>query len=397
MRIARGSIDRPLPVWIIIVICLAGGLWGFLALGRLEDPAFTIKQAVVETRYPGASAQQVAEEVSEPLESAIQKMSEVERIESVNRPGVSLIDVHVRSGFEGDDLPAIWTKLRARLGDAAMRLPPGVGPPVVNDGFADVFGLYYAVTADGFTDAEKHRLAAFIRRELLAVEGVADVGVDGLPEEAVFIEPKTALLVNLNVPPQAIAAAIANANSVVEAGSTDAVRIAAPAGSDTVSQIAGLSVGVSGETVNLVDLATVSRGRQSDPGLIVRFDGVEAFTIGVAGLATENIVTVGNRVERRLGELARDIPVGVEVHPIYQPAPGGRGGVERLSRQPGDVRRHRDVPAPCPVPGMARRRGRRNDASAHGRRNAPVHDDLLHRNGADFAGRADHRDGHARR
>ena len=318
MRIARSSIDRPLPVWIIILTCLLGGLWGFLSLGRLEDPAFTIKQAVVETRYPGASAQQVAEEVSEPLESVIQKLSEIDRIESVNRPGLSLIEVHVRSGFAGGELPAIWTKLRARLGDAALRLPPGVGSPVVNDGFGDVFGLYYAVTAEGFSDAEKHRLATFLRRELLAVEGVADVAVSGLPDEAIFIEPDLALVANLNVPPQALAAAIANANSVVESGSTDTTRIAAPAGSDTVSEIAGLSVGVGGETINLVDLAAVSRGRLSDPGLIARFDGVEAFTVGIAGLATDNIVAVGKRVEARLAELSRDIPVGVEVHPIYQ-------------------------------------------------------------------------------
>ena len=300
------------------MVCLVGGVWGFLTLGRLEDPAFTIKQAVVETRYPGASAQQVAEEVSEPLESAIQKMGEVERIASVNRPGVSVIDVHVDSAFDGSELPAVWTKLRARVGDAAQRLPPGAGAPRVNDGFGDVFGIYYAVTAEGFSDAEKHRLAAFLRRELLAVEGVADVGIEGLPEEAVFIEPKLALAVNLGVPPQAIADAIANANSVVDSGSTDTARIAAPAGSDTVAEIAGLSVGVGGETINLADIAEVSRGQQADPRLIVRFDGVEAFTIGVAGLATENIVAVGERVERRLAELDRDIPVGVELHTIYR-------------------------------------------------------------------------------
>ena len=318
MRIARGSIERPLPTWTIILICLAGGIWGFFSLGRLEDPAFTIKQAVVETRYPGASAQQVAEEVSEPLESAIQKLVEVDRIQSINRPGVSMIEVHVKSAVDGSELPAIWTKLRERLEDASQRLPPGVQAPLVNDNFGDVFGIYFAVTAEGFTDAEKHQLATFLRRELLAVEGVADVSIMGLPEEAIFIEPKLALTVNLNVPPQAIAAAIANANSVVDAGSTDTTRISAPSGSDTVSEIAGLSIGVGGERINLADIAEVSRGRQTDPRLIVRFDGVEAFTIGVAGLATENIVVVGERVERRLAGLERDIPVGVELHPIYR-------------------------------------------------------------------------------
>ena len=318
MSIARNSIDRPLPTWTIVLICLAGGIWGFLTLGRLEDPAFTIKQAVVETRYPGASAQQVAEEVSEPLESAIQKLAEVDRIASVNRPGVSLIEVYIKSAVAGSEIPAIWTDLRAKLRDAGQRLPPGAQAPKVNDGFGDVFGIYYAVTAEGFSDAEKHRLASFLRRELLAVEGVADVDVKGLPQEAIFVEPRLVLAVNLNVPPQVIAQAIANANSIIDAGSTDTVRIASPAGSDTISEIAGLAVGVEGETINLADLAEVSRGRQADPRMIVRFDGVEAFTVGVAGLASENIVAVGKRVERHLAELERDIPLGVELHPIYR-------------------------------------------------------------------------------
>ncbi|MCY4230233.1 MAG: efflux RND transporter permease subunit, partial [Alphaproteobacteria bacterium] len=318
MNIARRSIERPLPSWIIILVCLAGGVWGFLTLGRLEDPAFTIKQAVVETHYPGASAQQVAREVSEPLESAIQKLAEVERIQSINRPGVSSIEVHIDSRFAGSELPAIWTRLRARVEDAARQLPSGVEAPEVNDSFGDVFGLYYAVTAEGFADAEKHRLATFLRRELLAVEGVADVSVRGLPEEAIFVEPNLALAVNLTVAPQIIAAALANANSVVDAGSTDTALIAAPAGSDTVSEIAGLSIGVGGDRINLADLAEVSRGRQSDPDLIVRFNGIEAFTIGIAGLATENIVAVGKRVEQRLATLQRDIPIGVELHPIYR-------------------------------------------------------------------------------
>ncbi|MCY3982169.1 MAG: efflux RND transporter permease subunit [Alphaproteobacteria bacterium] len=318
MNIARRSIERPLPSWIIILVCLAGGVWGFLTLGRLEDPAFTIKQAVVETHYPGASAQQVAREVSEPLESAIQKLAEVERIQSINRPGVSSIEVHIDSRFAGSELPAIWTRLRARVEDAARQLPSGVEAPEVNDSFGDVFGLYYAVTAEGFADAEKHRLATFLRRELLAVEGVADVSVRGLPEEAIFVEPNLALAVNLTVAPQIIAAALANANSVVDAGATDTALIAAPAGSDTVSEIAGLSIGVGGDRINLADLAEVSRGRQSDPDLIVRFNGIEAFTIGIAGLATENIVAVGKRVEQRLATLQRDIPIGVELHPIYR-------------------------------------------------------------------------------
>ncbi len=322
MNIARASIDKPILTWLVILGCLLGGLWGFATLGRLEDPAFTIKQAVISTSYPGASAAQVAREVSEPLESAIQQMGEVDRISSVNRPGRSLIEVEIKPTYDGTELPRIWTRLRAKVQDAARDLPAGVGEPLVNDGFGDVFGLYYAVNAPGFSDAETHRLATYLRRELLAVEGVADVDLAGLPEEAIFVEPELVLSVGQNLPPQALVGAISEADSVVAAGSVSEnggrTIIEAPEGSDSVSEISGLSVGVGGEVLNLFDVAQVRRDRVEHPSLILRHDGDEAFSFGVAGLATENIVEVGKRVDARLAELFAEIPEGVELHPIYQ-------------------------------------------------------------------------------
>ncbi len=322
MDIARFSIDKPLITWLIMLGCLLGGIWGFNSLGRLEDPAFTIKNAVVTTTYAGASAEQVALEVSEPLESAIQKMAEVDKITSINQPGVSTIEIEMKATVPGSSLPEVWAKLRHRVGDAARNLPSGAGEPLVNDTFGDVFGIFYAVTASGFSDAEKHELATFLRRELLTVEGVADVDVAGLPDEAVFVEPYNALIVNLNVPPQAIANAIQTADSVVDAGGVDDAGgrtiIQAPDGSDSVSAIAGLSVGAGGEVINLIDIAEVNRGRKDNPRLIIRFDGEEAFTLGIAGLSDENIVEVGKRVDEKFAALQPEIPYGVNLHPIYQ-------------------------------------------------------------------------------
>ncbi|WP_324753287.1 efflux RND transporter permease subunit [Roseovarius sp. Pro17] len=322
MNIARASIEKPILTWILILGCLFGGLWGFSSLGRLEDPAFTIKQAVIVTAYPGASAEQVAREVSEPLESAIQQMGEIDTITSVNQPGRSMIEVEVKSTYDGNKLPEIWTKLRAKIRDAVNDLPPGVGAPRVNDGFGDVFGLYYAVTALGYSDSEIHRLATWLRRELLAVEGVADVDLAGLPEEAIFVEPELAISVAKNVPPQAVVNALASANSESPAGSVQGAGrrtlIEGPKGSDSVSEISGLSIGVAGDLLNLYDVAQVHRGRVEQPSLILRHDGAEAFSFGVAGLASENIVEVGQRVDARLAELFTEIPHGVELSPIYQ-------------------------------------------------------------------------------
>ncbi|WP_270725648.1 efflux RND transporter permease subunit [Shimia sp. Alg240-R146] len=322
MNIARMSIEKPIYTWLIILVFLGGGIIGFLNLGRLEDPAFTIKQAVVTTSYPGATAEQVAAEVSEPLESAIQKMGEVDRITSINSPGQSMIEVHIKSTVNGDELPEIWTRLRARMRDAARALPQGVGQPYVNDSFGDVFGLFYAITAEGFTDAEKHELATFLRRELRTVEGVADVEVKGLPEEAIYIEPNLALSVNQNVSIAAIANAIATSDSVTPAGTLTTesarTRIMTPDGSDTVDAIQGLSVGTGGKVVNLVDTSRVYRERKPNPGQIIRHNGVEAFTLGVAGLSTENIVEVGQRVDAQLTAMEANFPAGVELHPVYQ-------------------------------------------------------------------------------
>ncbi|MCB1350790.1 MAG: efflux RND transporter permease subunit, partial [Maritimibacter sp.] len=158
MNLARYSINTQIFTWIIILIALLGGTWGFLSVGRLEDPAFTIKQAVVVTGYPGASAEQVAREVSEPLETAIQQMEELDYLETINTPGQSLINVVTKMNYRGADLDRIWRDLRNRVADAAAHLPDGAQAPFVNDGFGDVFGIYYAVTAPGLSDTELHGL-----------------------------------------------------------------------------------------------------------------------------------------------------------------------------------------------------------------------------------------------
>lgn len=322
MSIARASIDKALITWLLMLICLLGGVWGFATIGRLEDPAFTIKNAIIITQYPGATAEQVAREVSEPIESEIQKMGEIDFITSSNKPGVSRISVNIESTFDGTELPAIWTKLRNRVQDAQRSLPAEAGTPIVNDNFGDVYGVFYAVTAPGFTDAETHEISAYLRRELLAVDGVADVALAGLPSEAIYVDANPAIFSNLGIAPTAMATALANTDTRTPAGSIvqngQDIRIQAPAGDATVDEIARLTIGVGGEVIDLLDIANVTRDRVQEPTEIIRFQGQEAFTLGVSGKADLNIVEIGQRVDARLAEIMRDIPAGVELHPIYQ-------------------------------------------------------------------------------
>ncbi|MCJ7872041.1 efflux RND transporter permease subunit [Phaeobacter sp. J2-8] len=320
MDIARQSIARPLYTWILILICLFGGIWGFNSLGRLEDPAFTIKVAVVVTQYPGSSAEEVASEVSEPIESEIQKMGEVKEIETMNQPGLSWITVTMQDHYDGTELPGIWTKLRNRVAEAP--LPTGATAPFVNDSFGDVYGIYYAVTAPGFSDSEINDLAEFLRREVLSVDGVADVVTAGVPNEIIYVEPDLALSTSLGISPAVMQSAIASSDEIVDGGAIENTEgrtlIQRPAGSDSVSAIAALSVGIGGQVINLSDFADVYRARETTPDQIIRHNGMDAFTLGVAGIGTENIVEVGNAVEAKLAELQDSIPLGVDVAPVYQ-------------------------------------------------------------------------------
>lgn len=322
MQIARLAIAKPLYTWLLILFCLFGGAAGYLGVGKLEDPVFTLKSALIVTPYPGATAAEVAIELSEVLEAEIQQMDEVDFITSSNTPGLSVIEVTIRDIYDGTELPQVWDDLRDRVADATGELPAGALPPTVNDGFGDVYGLLYAVTAPGYDDATVWDIATFLRRELLTVGGVANAEVLGLPEEAIFVEPSGRVLTALGVPPDVLLEAVAATDRIVPTGTADNarqdVRVNGPAPQDSVGEISALTFGFQGEVLNLTDVADVSRGRVDAPRQILRHNGTEAFTIGIAGLTSENIVNVGARVEARLAEITPLLPAGVTLAPVYE-------------------------------------------------------------------------------
>ena len=147
LEIARSSIERPVNTWLLVLLCLFGGLWGLDTVGRLEDPNFTIKQALVITAYPGATAVEVEQEVTETLESMIQQLPQLKRITSKSKPGVSEITVEIKDTYDQHTMPQVWDELRRKVNDAQRSLPSGTQPSIVNDDFGDVYGIFYAVTA----------------------------------------------------------------------------------------------------------------------------------------------------------------------------------------------------------------------------------------------------------
>ncbi|WP_339334238.1 efflux RND transporter permease subunit, partial [uncultured Maricaulis sp.] len=217
--LARVSIEKPVLTWIVILFCLIGGLTGFLNVGRLEDPAFTIKEAIIFTPYPGATAEEVEQEVTEALEIAIQQLGEVDEIRSESSPGISEIHVRIDQTIDSADMPAVWTRLRAKIRDAIATLPPGAGEPIVYDDFGDTYGIFYAVTAEGYSDSRIRDIARTLRRELLTVENVAKVAVEGEPDERIYIEIPQENLARLGLSFAALLEDLERENAVVTAGS----------------------------------------------------------------------------------------------------------------------------------------------------------------------------------
>ena len=324
MSISRASIRRPVAVWLAIVFCLIGGLWGLNTVGRLEDPSFTLKTALVFVPYPGATAMEVEEEVADVVESALQQMKQLDRVESKSMPGMAQITVEIEMTYGPDEIPQVWDEMRRRIRDIEGELPSGAQSPIINDDFGDVYGMFYAVTADGLSASEQRDLATKLRRDLVTVDGVAKIEVQGLAEEEIIISIPSARLTELGLPPDQILGIIADENQVFSNGEISEglsrLGVSVPPGYISVEGIEALRLGAPGEVgqIALYDIARVVREETERPSQIVRHNGTRAFTLGVSALVDRNVVEVGRSVEARLDQLKAELPDGVEIVPIYE-------------------------------------------------------------------------------
>jgi multidrug efflux pump subunit AcrB len=328
LKLVEYPIRNQVVSWMIVVLLLCGGLLSFLDLGRLEDPSFTIKQAVVVTAYPGASALEVEEEVTLPLENAIQQLPYVYFVRSISSNGLSQIEVEMKSIYRKQHLAQIWDEMRRKINDLAGSLPEGVAAPVVNDDFADVYGVFLAVSGEGYDYDELADFTDFLRRELVLVEGVGKVAVGGRREEQVIIEVDRARLTASGFSPEQIRGLLGSQNQVTDAGNLriadEYLRISTLAQGSTspMAQLGGLLLGNrNGQLVYLSDVAKLYKDYAQPPKHLYRFNGRPALTLGVSFAPGVNVVQVGEALHRRLAELEYARPVGMQVDSIYdQPA-----------------------------------------------------------------------------
>ncbi|HCG7228224.1 efflux RND transporter permease subunit VmeI [Vibrio parahaemolyticus] len=309
--------------WMVSLIFLIGGIAAFFGLGRLEDPAFTIKDAMVVTSYPGATPQQVEEEVTYPLEKAIQQLTYVDEVNSISNRGLSQITVTMKNNYGPDDLPQIWDELRRKVNDLKVTLPPGVNEPQVIDDFGDVYGILLAVTGDGYSYKELLDYVDYLRRELELVDGVSKVSVSGQQQEQVFIEVSMKKLSSIGLSPNTVFNLLSTQNIVSDAGAIrigdEYIRIQPTGEFQSVDELGDLLITESGAQglIFLKDVAEIKRGYVEVPSNIINFNGSLALNVGVSFSQGVNVVEVGKAFDRRLAELKYQQPVGVEISEIY--------------------------------------------------------------------------------
>ncbi|MCG6272185.1 efflux RND transporter permease subunit, partial [Vibrio vulnificus] len=190
MNLAGYTIAKRTSVWVLIALTLLGGYISYLKLGRFEDPEFVIRQAVINTPYYGATAQEVSDEVTDLIEGAVQSLQELKEVKSVSKQGMSEVTVEIKLEFaqSSAELQQVWDKLRRKISDVQRQLPPGAGPSIVNDDFSDVYALFFAVTGEGFSDKQLQDYVDTLRRDLVLVPGVAKTATLAEQQETIFVE-----------------------------------------------------------------------------------------------------------------------------------------------------------------------------------------------------------------
>ena len=307
---------------IILFAVLIGGVFSYSKIGKLEDAEIPIKSAMVITPYPGATAHEVELEVTDVLEKAIQKLENVDDIISVSEPGLSKITIKIQQTVKTPDLPQLWDHLRRKINDAKGKLPSGAMEPIVNDDFADVYGILYAITADGYSLKEMTDYTEYLERELLEIDGVKRSQIFGKQQETVDVLFSPEKLAGLNINPMYISMAMQNYSQIVNPGNIivgkESIRVGVGNKINSIKEIEDLLIQVpQGGSFRLSDIATVKRSVMTPKRETLYFNGIKGLALGLSNESGINVVKLGEKIDKRIEQLKTKLPAGIEMHSIY--------------------------------------------------------------------------------
>ncbi|MGA0611661.1 efflux RND transporter permease subunit [Caldimonas sp. KR1-144] len=320
LNLSAWALQHTQMIAFLLVLLSLGGVLAYGQLGQKEDPEFTVKTMVVQAAWPGASAQQMAEQVTDKLEKKLQEIAEVDYTSSFSKPGVAQVKVNLREATSPEAVPQVWYQVRKKLGDIQHTLPQGVKGPFFNDEFGDTFGNLYAITGDGFSDAELREIADAARSEFLRVADVNKVDFVGAQDETIYVETSNAKLASLGIDPQLIAVTLAQTNAVGAAGTvqtaSEQVRLAVSGAFDSVESIRDIGIRAGDRTFRLGDIAEVKRGIADPATQRMRFNGDNAIGLAVSMRKGGDVIRLGEQLSATVSRLQAGLPVGVEIHAV---------------------------------------------------------------------------------
>lgn len=312
-------------VWYFIIVFTIGGVFSYSALGRMEDPAFTIRQMVVSAAWPGATAEEMQEQVTDKLERRFQDTPGLKKIMSETRAGQTIIYLQLRDDLDASQIRPTWRDVRNFGEDAKHDLPDGVYGPYYNDRFDDVYGSVYAITGADYSYEELRAMAEDARRRILAVPRVQKVVLVGEQRERIYVEIALERLAQLGIPPTAITDALSAQDAMMTSGTletaSDTVHLRASGVFKNIEDIRALPIAANGKIFRLGDIASVERKTIDPPDPKMFYNGAPAVGIAISMEDGGNILALGTHLKELTAAIQQDLPLGAELHEVSnQPA-----------------------------------------------------------------------------
>lgn len=320
LNLAEWAIRHKQIVYFFIIAIITGGLWSYFHLGRSEDPDFTIRQAVVMAAWPGASAQQITQQVTDPLEKKLQDTKGLDYIKSFTHDGKTVIYVNLKDSVPKEEIQTRWHEIRNLVNDEWGSLPSGVMGPYINDRFDDVYGSIYAVTGDGFSYEEKRKYAENIRRRLTGVEDVQKVELLGVQKQEIYVEMDQNKLASFGMRPSDVFAMLQQQGAMMPAGMihTDSRNVAIRVEGllDTVESLKELPIHVGERSFHLGDVASVTQMYADPETSLMYFNGKPAVGIAVSMAPGGNNLVLGKNLEREIEKEKAELPAGLDIEQV---------------------------------------------------------------------------------
>lgn len=317
-NLSRWALEHAALTRYLMVVLMLLGIAAYFQLGQDEDPPFTFRAMVVRSYWPGATAQQMAEQVTDKLERTLQEVPYADKIRSYSKPGESLIIFQIKDSSKPSDVPNVWYSVRKKIGDMRYTLPSNVQGPFFNDEFGDVFGVIYALESDGFNYAELKTFADDVRQQLLRVPDVAKVDLFGQQDEKLYVEVSQKRVAQLGLDMNSVLSQLGQQNAIESAGAVqtplDAVQVRVAGQFNAIEDLKAMPIrGASGQQLRLSDIAEVKRGLVEPATVKVRHQGKEVIALGVSMTKGGDIVALGNALKTATERIEKQLPLGVKL------------------------------------------------------------------------------------